>query len=87
MRWIEVRGGTTQQFLCEIEDKPGLHLPGLHLVDRGIDVLELAPLVDHFGLPSASSSKIACRSVLVPTIEPSTFVPFSTVSKMGGSLM
>ena len=43
--------GAQPGLLLEVEDEPGLHLPGFHLVDRGVDVLELAPLVDDLSLP------------------------------------
>jgi hypothetical protein len=44
--WSGPGGGTIRRFLLEVEDEPGLHLPGLHFMDRGVDVLEVAPLVD-----------------------------------------
>lgn len=51
--------GTTQRFLLKVKDESGLHLAGFHFVDRGVDVLETAPLVDHVGL--------ACRVQFDPT--------------------
>ncbi len=54
-----------------------------HFVDSGVDVLELAPFVDDLGLSRRVQLEDLLQVDPVPTIEPSTFVPFSTVSKMG----
>jgi hypothetical protein len=42
--------------LLKVEDEPGFDLPGLHFVNRGVDLLELATLIDHRQAASASGA-------------------------------
>ena len=72
--------------LSEPEDDARRHAAGLDVLDRLVDLGERPRLADDPGpaRPRAARRPRAGRA-RVPTIEPTTVMPFSTVSKIGSS--
>ena len=76
-------GAGQSRSLPEVEHESGFDLAGFHFVNGGVDVLELAPLVDDLGLSRSVQLEDLVQIGPGADDRAGTFVPFSTVSKMG----